>query len=175
MQSTLQELILRDQLASNSESTVSPYSILNSHPESFSKEFQTFIYFVNGSEKRDELSPLLFPIFLHLSISLSISHISLLKQFSTQHSHHFSHKQIELLSHLPDISTELTAYTQHKYSVKLSNCAFTHLQTFLTSNADSCIHLPLQANIHIQVCHKFICVDIQFIPVIGGEQGMRGI
>ena len=158
MQSTLQDLILRDQLASNSDSLVSPYSILNSQPESFLREFQSFIHFVNDSEKRDELSPLLFPIFLHLSISLSISNVSLLKQFSTQHSHHFSNKQIELLSHLPDISTELTAYTQHKYSVKMSNCAFTDLQTFLTSNADSCIHLPLQANIHIQVCHSFICV-----------------
>ncbi|KAI6650371.1 hypothetical protein LOD99_6047 [Oopsacas minuta] len=154
MQSTLQELILRDQLATNSNSTVSPYSILNSNPESFATEFNLIVCFVKDSNKREELSSLLFPIFLHLSVFLSVSNPSLLREFSAQHSHNFSHKQLELLSQLPDISADLAAYTQHKYSVKLSNCAFTHLETFLTSHPDSCIHLPLQANIHIQVGSK---------------------
>ena len=153
MQSSLSEFVLRDQIASSSETPVSPYSMLNSDPDSHAGDFAKFLCFIRVSENSEELSSLLFPVFLHLAISLSLSvSAASLKKFLSQHGHNFSHKQLELLSHLPEITPDLTAYTQHKYAVKLSQCAYSHLQAFLSNNPDSSIHLPLQANIHIQVC-----------------------
>ena len=149
MQSSLQEFTLREQIATSSETPISPYSILNSDPESHAGDFARFLSFTRES---DELSCLLFPVFLQLSISLSVSSpAESLKSFLSQHGHNFSHKQQELLSHLPNITPDLTPYTQHKYAVKLSKCSYSQLQTFLSDNPDSSIHLPLQANIHIQV------------------------
>ena len=163
MQSSLQEFILRDQIATSSENPVSPYSVLNADPDSHAGDFSTFLSYTKISERAEELSVLLFPVFLQLALSLSLSSSAAsLKSFLAQHGHNFSHKQLGLLAHLPDIPPDLAPYTKHKYAVRLSHCAYSHLQTFLSDNPDSSIHLPLQANIHIQVC---LCYSVYYTLV----------
>ena len=164
MYCSLSELLQRDQITANIDSHLSTASLLNSDPKTYSRDFSHFLSFCTHSDLSKELTPILYPLFLHLSISLhSSSHSGLLREFYSLHSNLFTHKQLESLSQLTDtncteLPTNLIPYTKHKYAVKISTPAYSHLLTFLTDNPASAIQLPLQANIQMEV-HNHVAIS----------------